>query len=197
MGPWPGPGPSPPAPTTVTPGRLPQKSRPHSPAWSPDWRAAGPRGPREPKSKCARKRGWRQPACPEDPQTSGSSSRPSRAGPGLAGEASVARAGGSPASPHPSPTRFCPQPQESCTASLAWQRGQAGLALAQVQPPHPSPQSPGLPAPTSWASGSGTPRGSWAQSWGPTCSLSPGPNKDAELRRRHFTEETTKPQGHP
>ena len=38
--------------------------------------------------------------------------------------------------------------------------------------------------------------GNWAQSWGPTGTLSPSPSKDAELIR-HFTEETRKSQGHP
>ena len=89
-----------------------------------------------------------------------------------------------------------PPPQLSAPGTLHHWVGTAkrGQASSGSQPPHPSPQNPGLPAPRSRASaGVGRPWRNWA-AMGTQTHPFLGPSNDTELGTGHFTEDTTKPQ---
>lgn len=106
--------------------------------------------------------------------------------------------GGSPANSHP--TWLCCQPQESCTTRLHGEErpgssGSVGLSLHL----HPKAQDL-LFQPTEPLAGVGRVSGdpgeaesSHGDPEAPTCA--PGPSKDTQVRREHFTEVTTKTQG--
>lgn len=140
MGPWPGPEwvVLLPTPTVVTTGCNHQKLWSHSPAQSPEWRATGPHNPWGPRLKGAQKRRWRQPACPDDLQASGSSSR----GPDLAGEVSILGDGRESCHPTSPPPGTAIGPGILHHQAGMTKRGQAGSGLHRSHPPHSSPQSP-------------------------------------------------------